>query len=69
MKFRKNQVGVLFTIVIGYFLVYYAIHNVEVYIPASTPNASSNIVVVIDAGHGAFSSYRKMPYNMATLYK
>jgi len=69
MKFKKSHVGILFTLVIGYFLVYFATHSIEVYVPTSSPNAESGLVIVIDAGHGAFSSYRKMPYNMATFYK
>jgi len=57
MKFRKRHVGILFTVVLGYFLVYYALHSVEIYIPASTPNADKNaIVIVIDAGHGGLDS-------------
>jgi len=52
MKFKKSQVGVLFTLVIGYFIIYYAIHNVEVYVPVSTAQAKNDVVVVIDAGHG-----------------
>lgn len=52
MKFRKSHVGVLFTLVIGYFLVYYATHNIEVYVPVTTPQANDSVVVVIDAGHG-----------------
>jgi len=52
MKFKKSQVGVLFTLVIGYFLVYYVTHSVEVFVPVSTTNASSDVVIVLDAGHG-----------------
>lgn len=52
MRFKKSLAGILFTLVIGYFVVYYATHNIEVYIPASTPNANSDIVIVLDAGHG-----------------
>jgi len=52
MKIRKSYVGVVFTLVIGYFLVYYATHNIDVYLPVSTPQASDNVVIVLDAGHG-----------------
>lgn len=52
MRFRKSYVGVVFTLVIGYFLVYYATHNIEVYVPVSNPSANDDVVIVIDAGHG-----------------
>lgn len=56
MKFRKRQVGILFTIIIGYLFVYYATHSIEVYIPASTTLANNDVVIIIDAGHGGMDS-------------
>ncbi len=52
MKIRKSYVGVVFTLVVGYFLVYYAMHSIDVYVPVSTPQANDNFVIVLDAGHG-----------------
>lgn len=52
MKFKKSHVGVLFTLVVGYFLVYYATHNIDVYVPVNTPQANDSVVVLLDAGHG-----------------
>ncbi len=52
MKFKKNRVAFLLTLVIGYFVVYYALHGIEVYVPVDTPKISDNFVVVLDAGHG-----------------
>ncbi len=52
MKIKKSHVGVVFSLIIGYFLVYYATHNIQVYVPASTTNPNNDIVVVLDAGHG-----------------
>lgn len=52
MKFRKSFVSVVFALVIGYFVVYYATHSIDVYVPASTPGADNGKIIVIDAGHG-----------------
>ncbi len=52
MKFKKSYVGVVLSLVMGYFLVYYALHNINVYVPVSTPDANDKVIIVLDAGHG-----------------
>ena len=60
MKIKKSHIGIVFTLVIGYFVVYYATHNIDVYIPASNTPSNDDFVIVLDAGHGAYSQYRKV---------
>lgn len=56
MKFHKSHVALLFTLVVGFFVVYYATHNVDIYVPAGNDNVSDNVVIVLDAGHGGLDS-------------
>lgn len=52
MKIKKSQVGVVFSLVVGFFLVYAATHNIQVYVPTSNSNPNNETVIVLDAGHG-----------------
>lgn len=50
---RLSRVGVVFGIMLGYLLVYYAAHSAPVYIPVSAyPEDTNDIVIILDAGHG-----------------
>ncbi len=77
MKIKKRYAGILFVMVLGYFLIYYALHSVEIYVPASTPQADKkDFVIVIDAGHGgidsgcsSLSGYEEKNINLSILLK
>ncbi len=47
----KSRVGVIFTLVLGYFVVYFATSNVDIYLP-TVGEAQNNRIIVLDAGHG-----------------
>ena len=56
MKFHKSHVALLFTLVVGFFVVYYATHNVDIYVPADNQEVNNDVVIVLDAGHGGLDS-------------
>ncbi len=76
MKFRKSHVALLFTLVVGFFVIYYATHNVEIYVPTSNPDADKRVTIVLDAGHGGMDSgcvsvtgYEEKNINLAIMLK
>ncbi len=56
MKIKKSHVGLLFTLVVGFFVVYFATGSVEVYVPVSQSEAKSDVIIILDPGHGGLDS-------------
>ena len=52
MKFFRKQAAILLTVIIGYFIVYFAMHSIDVYVPTSNTSPNNNLVIILDAGHG-----------------
>lgn len=56
MKISKSSVGLVLTLVVGFFVVYYATHNVEIYVPTSQTDANADVIIILDPGHGGLDS-------------
>lgn len=76
MKFNKSHVALLFTLVVGFFVIYFATHNVDIYVPSSKDNVDNKVVIVLDAGHGGMDSgcvsvtgYEEKHINLAIMSK